>query len=387
MANPEERPDDRPELPTRVPFAGPHPGTVERDWKSPAAPATPPPPPDPGPTLRTGPEGPGQRQRTALPRAAGIGRQRGTLAGGTGPAAGDRSRPARPGPDPAGNRSRTGGTGPDPAGSRFGADVGLGPAAGGRSGTGARAATPEPAGRVSAAAPLQSRVLPAAVAASILVAGALWWSQDRAAPAAPQSAPAPAAVPTMRITAPGTDSSAGVGSDTAATKSASSADSAATGGPASSGGSPLPDTPKKPAAPSPTAGAAVNTSGRNLALGSRATASSIEGRAWEAGNAVDGDITTRWSSQFSDPQWLTVDLGKRWQISEILLHWENAHATAYRVEVSTDGEKWKRVYSTTAGQGGDVTVQVPKLPGRLIRMYGTKRSTQYGFSMLDVEVR
>ena len=31
MANPEERPDDRPELPTRVPFAGPHPGTVERD--------------------------------------------------------------------------------------------------------------------------------------------------------------------------------------------------------------------------------------------------------------------------------------------------------------------------------------------------------------------
>jgi hypothetical protein len=83
----------------------------------------------------------------------------------------------------------------------------------------------------------------------------------------------------------------------------------------------------------------------------------------------------------------TVDLGKRWEVSTILLHWENAHATAYRVEVSTDGRQWKQVYSTADGQGGDVTVQVPKLPVQQVRMYGTKRSTDYGFSLLDVEVR
>jgi hypothetical protein len=71
----------------------------------------------------------------------------------------------------------------------------------------------------------------------------------------------------------------------------------------------------------------------------------------------------------------------------VLLRWENAHATAYRVELSTDGKKWKQVYSTTDSTGGDVTVQVPKAPARLVRMYGTARSTQYGYSLLEIEVR
>jgi hypothetical protein len=57
------------------------------------------------------------------------------------------------------------------------------------------------------------------------------------------------------------------------------------------------------------------------------------------------------------------------------------------VDVSTDGRKWKQVFTTTEGQGGDVTVQVAKVPARMIRMYGTKRSTEYGYSLLDVEVR
>jgi len=193
----------------------------------------------------------------------------------------------------------------------------------------------------------------------------------------------------MRITAPGSDASAGVGSDTASTKSASDVGATSTLGPASSGGSPAAANPAKSVKPSTNAAAtaAVNTSGRNLALGARATASSNEGDPWPAANAVDGDLVTRWSSQFSDPQWFMVDLGKSWAISEILLHWENAHATAYRVEISTDGESWKQVYSTTQGQGGDVTVQVPKTPAKLVRMSGTKRSTQYGYSLLDVEVR
>jgi hypothetical protein len=229
--------------------------------------------------------------------------------------------------------------------------------------------------------------VPAAVAASILVAGGLWWTHDRSGPETPQAAPVVTAMPTMRITAPGSGASAGIGSGPPSTKSAAVSESASAGGPASTGRSPVADRdPAKPVEKVPVKGEA-NDSGRNLAAGSRATASSVEGSAWAPGNAVDSDIKTRWSSQFSDPQWLTVDLGKRWQISEILLHWENAHATAYRVEVSADGKTWQRVYSTTEGQGGDVTVQVPKIPARLVRMYGLKRSTDYGYSLLDIEVR
>jgi eukaryotic-like serine/threonine-protein kinase len=230
----------------------------------------------------------------------------------------------------------------------------------------------------------RSLVLPVALVAATVVAGALWWSQDPAAapPAAPQAAPAPTAGPTMRITAPGTGASAGIGSEKAPAGAASSAASRPSSGAAAA----TTRRTTKPATSAP-AGAAVNSSGRNLALGARVSASSTERSSWAAAYAVDEDATTRWSSQFSDPQWLTVDLGKSWEISEVLLHWENAHATSYRVDVSTDGRKWKQVFTTTEGQGGDVTVQVAKVPARMIRMYGTKRSTEYGYSLLDVEVR
>jgi serine/threonine protein kinase len=124
-------------------------------------------------------------------------------------------------------------------------------------------------------------------------------------------------------------------------------------------------TPSSPAASS----ASVNTSGRNLALDGTATASSMEGpgSGRQASYAVDGDPGTRWGSGFSDPRWLQVDLGARWQISEIRLNWENAHATAYRVELSTDGTTWKSVYSTRNGQAGETTVKVAKLPARFVR--------------------
>jgi hypothetical protein len=136
----------------------------------------------------------------------------------------------------------------------------------------------------------------------------------------------------------------------------------------------------------PASKASANTSGRNLALNSAATASSTERGNLAASNAVDGDPATRWSSGFSDPQWLRVDLGARWQISKIRLNWENAHATAYRVEVSTNGTTWKSVYSTSDGQGGNVLVEVAKLPARFVRMYGTKRSTDFGYSLFELDV-
>ena len=46
-----------------------------------------------------------------------------------------------------------------------------------------------------------------------------------------------------------------------------------------------------------------------LSQGRPATASSTENASFPASAAVDGNTGTRWSSAFSDPQWLEVDLG------------------------------------------------------------------------------
>src|SRR5580692_10893138 len=60
----------------------------------------------------------------------------------------------------------------------------------------------------------------------------------------------------------------------------------------------------------------------NIALHQPTTALSIQGPAWPASNATDGNLSTRWSSAFSDPQWLEVDLGSAQSICQVVIHWE-----------------------------------------------------------------
>lgn len=122
-----------------------------------------------------------------------------------------------------------------------------------------------------------------------------------------------------------------------------------------------------------------------LSQGKPATASSIEGAGTPASAAVDGDNGTRWSSQFADPQWIQVDLGADAQVSQVVLRWETAAAKAYRVELSTDGANWSTAYSTANGTGG---VQTHDITGtaRYVRVYGTQRTTGYGYSLWEFQV-
>ena len=57
----------------------------------------------------------------------------------------------------------------------------------------------------------------------------------------------------------------------------------------------------------------------NLALGKAATASSLQSASFPASATVDGNTGTRWSSAFSDPQWLEVDLGSSQSICQVTL--------------------------------------------------------------------
>jgi hypothetical protein len=123
----------------------------------------------------------------------------------------------------------------------------------------------------------------------------------------------------------------------------------------------------------------------NLALGKTATASSTENASFPASAAVDGSTGTRWSSAFSDPQWLEVDLGSAQAICQVTLNWEAAYATAFQIQTSPDGTNWTTIYSTTTGTGGTQTLNVSGT-GRYIRMYGTTRATPYGYSLWEFGV-
>ncbi len=147
------------------------------------------------------------------------------------------------------------------------------------------------------------------------------------------------------------------------------------------------NTPVGPTATRTSTPTVTNTSvaSTNLALNKPVTCSSTENAATPCASAVDGNTGTRWSSAFSDPQWIQVDLGSTATIGSVILRWEAAYATAFQVQTSTDAATWTTIYSTTTGTGGVQTINASG-SGRYIRMNGTARATIYGYSLWEFEV-
>ena len=132
-------------------------------------------------------------------------------------------------------------------------------------------------------------------------------------------------------------------------------------------------------------GGAAQAADTLLSQGKTATASSTENASFPASAAVDGNTGTRWSSAFSDPQWLQVDLGATATITSVTLNWEAAYGKAFQLQTSADGGTWTTIYSTTTGAGGVQTIAVSG-SGRYVRMYGTVRGLPYGYSLWEFQV-
>lgn len=122
-----------------------------------------------------------------------------------------------------------------------------------------------------------------------------------------------------------------------------------------------------------------------LSRGRTFTASSSENDQLSAARASDGNCSTRWSSLFSDPQWLMVDLGESRRISTVVVRWNNSHGVDHEVQCSDDAKTWRTVFEQKSGPGGvrrhDVDAQ-----GRYVRVLGTKRASRWGYSIWELEV-
>ena len=124
-----------------------------------------------------------------------------------------------------------------------------------------------------------------------------------------------------------------------------------------------------------------------LSQGKPATASSIEASTFAASKAFDGNSSTRWASaEGHDPEWVRVDLGGSRGITRVLLKWEAAYGKAYQIQISSDGNNWTSIYSTTTGNGATDDLTGLSGSGRYVRMYGTKRGTTYGYSLFEFQV-
>lgn len=122
----------------------------------------------------------------------------------------------------------------------------------------------------------------------------------------------------------------------------------------------------------------------NLALSGTATASQEK---QAAAFAIDGDDGTRWETESADPQWLAITLDDVYSIDNIKIHWEGASAKTYTVKVSTDSASWTQVYSMSDGTGSRWdNISFTAVDAKYIVMEGTERSTEWGYSIYELEV-
>lgn len=124
----------------------------------------------------------------------------------------------------------------------------------------------------------------------------------------------------------------------------------------------------------------------NLAFNKPGTASSSLG-----GNttdkAFDEQSGTRWeSTQDHDPEWLYVDLGQVSTINEITLTWERAAGKDFLVQVSNNATDWTTIQTVTGNSALTNDYSGLNVQGRYVRMYGTARTTQYGYSLFEFAV-
>jgi hypothetical protein len=115
----------------------------------------------------------------------------------------------------------------------------------------------------------------------------------------------------------------------------------------------------------------TSTATTDLALNKSVSADSIENSSYPASAAVDGNDSTRWSSNIAGrPDWLQVDLGSAMSFSEIDINWEAAYGTNYVLQHSPDGSSWSTILSDlNAGKAGLIKHTFNTVTDRYVRVY------------------
>jgi hypothetical protein len=103
----------------------------------------------------------------------------------------------------------------------------------------------------------------------------------------------------------------------------------------------------------------------------------------------------------ADPSWVYIDLGANMSITAATLVWEAAAARDYTLSIAPDGTcagngagclgtdaPWTTIRTSSFMPSGPRTDAITGLDGvgRYVRMKGTMRTTQYGYSMYDFAV-
>jgi hypothetical protein len=106
--------------------------------------------------------------------------------------------------------------------------------------------------------------------------------------------------------------------------------------------------------------------------------------ATSAQKAMDGDMQTRWSSDFTDDEWWQIAFGQPERLAGLQIIWEQAHGEHYVIQVSDDGTQWHTVFEEAAGDGKTDWIFFAPVTTRFLRLQGRQRGTGWGYSIWEI---
>jgi hypothetical protein len=101
---------------------------------------------------------------------------------------------------------------------------------------------------------------------------------------------------------------------------------------------------------------------------------------------VDGDMETRWSSGYTDGEWIYLDFGKPKTISKLIIKWEQAYATDFDILTSDDAASWKSLLSLKSQKGDTNDIKFAPVVTRYVKVVSVRRANpEWGVSMWEIE--
>ncbi len=124
----------------------------------------------------------------------------------------------------------------------------------------------------------------------------------------------------------------------------------------------------------------------NLAANRPASASSTQSSDTRPARAVDGNPVTAWVPKARTAQWWRVDLGGMRQVGTVDVDWAAGQSRSYRVEVSANGRRWRRVATISAGASGWHVSRFGAVRARYVRVVDLQGNAPSALAIAEVRV-
>lgn len=106
-----------------------------------------------------------------------------------------------------------------------------------------------------------------------------------------------------------------------------------------------------------------------------------------ASSVFDGNMYTRWSSQWKDGQWIAVEFADIATIYGLKIYWEDAYSEEYSIQISDDNINWQEVYLQQESEGGIEKIQFEKpVFAKFLRINCEVRATMFGNSIWEAQI-